>query len=132
MENPLIMCNIKERQSYDREEQMMQGYLIGALFFLLAIAVFVFQNTDQVVVYFLNWTSPKISIAVVVLISACTGALITFFIDGVRQFKIAKRIKELTDQNRKLQKKLQKFETNQSASLDNKKSSKEAAASQEN
>lgn len=126
------MCNIKERQSYDREEQMMQGYLIGALFFLLAIAVFVFQNTDQVVVYFLNWTSPKISIAVVVLISACTGALITFFIDGVRQFKIAKRIKELTDQNRKLQKKLQKFETNQSASLDNKKSSKEAAASQEN
>lgn len=110
----------------------MQGYLIGALFFILAIAVFVFQNTDQVVVYFLNWTSPEISIALVVLISACTGALITFFIDSVRQFKIARRIKELTDQNRKLQKKLHKLEANQATSLENKKSSKEAAASQEN
>ncbi|NLB88988.1 MAG: DUF1049 domain-containing protein [Syntrophomonadaceae bacterium] len=109
----------------------MQGYLIGALFFILAIAVFVYQNTDQVVVYFLTWTSPKISIALVVLISACTGALITFFIDSVRQFKIARKIKELTDQNKKLQKKLQKYEANQSGSLDNKKSSDEAAASKE-
>lgn len=104
----------------------MQAYLIGALFFLASITVFVFQNTDQVIVNFLKWTSPQISLAVVVLISACTGALITFLFDSVRQFKIARRIKELTEQNRKLEKKLIKLETNQN----NTGSSPEAAASQ--
>lgn len=107
----------------------MQGYLIGALFFIIAIAVFVYQNTEQVVVYFLTWTSPKVSIALVVLISVCVGALITFFIDAVRQFKIAKKIKELTDENKKLQKKLQKLEANQPISKENKKITEEAPQS---
>ncbi len=92
----------------------MQAYLIGALFFLLAIAVFVFQNTEQVIVHFITWTSPEVSLAVVVLISACTGALITFLLDSFRQFKIARRIKELSDQNVKLQKKINRLENTQS------------------
>ena len=92
----------------------MQAYLIGALFFLLAIAVFVFQNTELVIVHFINWTSPEVSLAVVVLISACTGALITFLLDSFRQFKIARRIKDLTDQNVKLQKKINRLENTQS------------------
>ncbi len=88
----------------------MQAYLIGALFFLLSIAVFVFQNTNLVTVHFLKWTSPEISLAVVVIISACIGALITFLTDTFRQFKMARRIKELTEQNQKLQKKVTKLE----------------------
>lgn len=105
----------------------MQAYLIGALFFLLAIAVFVFQNTELVIVHFINWTSPEVSLAVVVLISACTGALITFLLDSFRQFKIARRIKDLTDQNVKLQKKISKLEENQRKIDGN----QEAAASKE-
>ncbi|NLJ72045.1 MAG: LapA family protein [Syntrophomonadaceae bacterium] len=92
----------------------MQAYLVGALFFLLAIAIFVFQNTEQVIVHFITWTSPEVSLAVVVLISACTGALITFLLDSFRQFKIARRIKELSDQNVKLQKKINRLENTQS------------------
>lgn len=84
----------------------MQGYLIGALLFILGVAVFVFQNTAEVTVHFLNWTSPKVSLAVVVLIAALSGAVITFLIDSFRQFKIARRIKELTQENRRLQKQI--------------------------
>lgn len=104
----------------------MQAYLLGALFFLLAIAIFVFQNTGQVAVNFLKWTSPEISLAVVVLIAACTGALITFLIDMFRQFKIAMRMNELNEQNRRLQKKISKLEKNIEST-----SSSEAATSQD-
>lgn len=104
----------------------MQAYLLGALFFLLAIAIFVFQNTAQVAVNFLKWTSPEISLAVVVLIAACTGALITFLIDMFRQFKIAMRMNELNEQNRRLQKKISKLEKNIEST-----SSSEAATSQD-
>lgn len=105
----------------------MQAYLVGALFFLLAIAIFVFQNTEQVIVHFITWTSPEVSLAVVVLISACTGALITFLLDSFRQFKIARRIKELSDQNVKLQKKINRLENTQSKNA----SHSDAAASKD-
>jgi len=65
-----------------------------------------FQNTSVVTIHFLNWTSPDISLAVVVLIAACAGALITFLLNSVRYFKLAKKIKELTTVNKKLQKEL--------------------------
>ncbi|MGS0764969.1 LapA family protein [Syntrophomonas curvata] len=81
----------------------MQVYLLGALLFFVALAVFVFQNTAMVTVHFLNWVSPDVSLAVVVLIAACAGALVTFLVDSFRYFKIAKRIKELTGMNKKLQ-----------------------------
>lgn len=82
---------------------IMQVYLLGALLFLVALAVFVFQNTAVVTVHFLNWVSPDVSLAVVALIAACAGALVTFLVDSFRYFKVAKRIKELTSMNKKLQ-----------------------------
>ncbi|HZK43957.1 MAG TPA: LapA family protein [Syntrophomonadaceae bacterium] len=88
----------------------MYGYLIGAVFFLLSIAIFVYQNTSQVIIHFITWTSSEISLALVVLLSVCVGALITFFVNTSRQIKFARRIKELTNQNKKLQKKINKFE----------------------
>lgn len=86
----------------------MQGYLLGAILFLVAVVVFVFQNTVPVSVHFLKWISPEVSLAVVALVAACTGAIITFLVDSFRQFKIAKRIKELGGENHKLQKELVK------------------------
>ncbi len=82
---------------------LMQAYLILALLFFAGIAVFVFQNPTMVIVHFINWTSPKVSLAVVVLIAACAGALIIFMVDSFRYFKIAKKIRELTLANKKLQ-----------------------------
>ena len=75
------------------EEGIVQGYLIGALFSNNFIAIFVYQNTEQVVVYFLYRTSLKVSIVLVVLISVCVLALDNIFLDVVRQFKIAKKLK---------------------------------------
>lgn len=84
----------------------MQVYLLGALLFFAALAVFVCQNTFMVTVHFLNWTSPDVSLAVVALIAACAGALVTFMVDSFRFFKIAKNTKELTSMNKKLQKEI--------------------------
>lgn len=82
---------------------LMQAYLILALVFFAGIAVFVFQNPTMVIVHFLNWTSPKVSLAVVVLVAACAGAMLVFLLDSFRYFKVAKETRELTQANRKLQ-----------------------------
>lgn len=81
----------------------MQIYMVMAFLFILGIGIFVFQNTAMVAVHFLTWVSPEISLALVILAAACGGALITFLLDSVRYFKIAKKIKELGNQNKKLQ-----------------------------
>ena len=84
----------------------MQVYLLGALLFFAALAVFIFQNTSMVTVHFINWTSPDVSLAVVALVAACVGALLTFMVDSIRFFKIGKTTKELTSINKKLQKEI--------------------------
>jgi len=80
--------------------------LILALVFFAGISVFVFQNPTMVIVHFLNWTSPKVSLAVVALVAACAGAILVFLIDSFRYFKVAKETRELTVTNRKLQNEL--------------------------
>lgn len=87
----------------------MPLYLIGALIFTLGIAVFVFQNTAVVSVRYLNWTSPEVSLAIVALIAACAGALVTFLLDSFRYYKLAKHDKELHQLNKKLQKELNRL-----------------------
>lgn len=84
----------------------MQAYLILALVFFAGIAVFVFQNPTMVTVHFLNWTSPKVSLAVVALVAACAGAILVFLVDSFRYFKVAKETRELAQANRKLQNEL--------------------------
>lgn len=80
--------------------------MILALMFFAGIAVFVFQNPTMVTVQFINWTSPKVSIAVVALLAACAGAMLVFLVDSFRYFKVAKETRELSQANRKLQNEL--------------------------
>ncbi|MGI5880693.1 MAG: LapA family protein [Syntrophomonadaceae bacterium] len=89
----------------------MPLYLIGALIFTIGIAVFVFQNTAVVSIRYLNWASPEVSLAIVVLIAACAGALITFLLDSFRYYKLARQEKELHQLNKKLQKELNRLKT---------------------
>jgi uncharacterized integral membrane protein len=84
----------------------MPVYMFFAIVFLIAIVLLVFQNTMLVTVHFLNWVSPEISLALVILVTVGAGALLTFLLDSIRYFKIAKRIKELTDTNNELQQEL--------------------------
>lgn len=82
----------------------MPAYLLGALLFMAAIVVFVLQNDTPVAVQFLNWQSSKISLALVALIAAVGGALITFLVDSFRALKTGKKIRELMNLNKKLEK----------------------------
>lgn len=92
----------------------MRGYVLGALFFAVGIAIFVFQNDSQVAIKFITWTSPKISIALVVLAAACAGALVTFFLDSIRYFKAVRKFREVLADNKKLNKQLQQLQGNKS------------------
>lgn len=65
----------------------MQFYLIGALIFLTTMLIFVFQNQQLVKIKFITWVSPEISLALVVLMAACFGALITFLVERFRSIK---------------------------------------------
>ena len=85
----------------------MNAYLLGALFSLIAIVVFVLQNDTLVAVRFINWTSTPISLALVVLISAAAGALITFLLDSYRAFKTGQKLRNALNQNRKYEKEIQ-------------------------
>jgi len=91
----------------------MQAYLLLALLFLLSIIVFVFQNPSLVTVHFLTWTSPEVSLAVVVLIAVLFGALITFLLSSVRYFKVSQKTKDLTAANQKLQKEINRLKDKQ-------------------
>lgn len=87
----------------------MQGYLVVALLFAVGLAVFVLQNPMPVTVHFINWESPKISLALVSLLAALLGALVTFMIDSFRYFKTMRKLKEVMSKNRKLEAKLNKL-----------------------
>ncbi len=87
----------------------MRAYLFIALIIATLIALFVFQNTAMVEIHFLNWASPEISLALVILLALSSGALLTFLLDSVRYFQIASRIRELTVENKKMQTELERL-----------------------
>ncbi len=72
----------------------MQSYLIGALIFVIAMVVFIFQNQQPVTVTFITWVSPEVSLALVVLLAACAGAVITFLMQSFRQLRKLQQMRE--------------------------------------
>ena len=87
----------------------MPAYLLGALVFMAAIVVFVMQNNTPVAVHFISWHSAEISLALVALIAAVGGALVTFLIDSFRAFKTGRKLRELMSHNRKLEKEIMAY-----------------------
>ena len=79
----------------------MKAYLLSALAFIAVIVIFITQNDTQVSVQFINWKTSEISLAVVVLISVCAGALITFLLDSYRAFKTGQKMRKLIKSNQK-------------------------------
>lgn len=94
----------------------MSYYLFGALFFIIAMVIFVIQNDTSVTVQFLYWQSAEISLAVVVILSACAGALITFLIDSYRAFKTGQKMRKLVKANQQYEQELQVFKNMPSSS----------------
>jgi uncharacterized integral membrane protein len=86
----------------------MRSYLVGALVFMAAMLVFVFQNQQPVTVTFITWVSPEVSLALVVLLAACAGALITFLIDSFRHLKALQQLREQKLKGRRRRQELDK------------------------
>lgn len=74
----------------------MQLFLFFGLLFAFLVAVFAVQNVDPVAIEFLFWRVKEISLSLVVLGSVFTGALIALVLGMARQFRMGRRIKELT------------------------------------
>ncbi|MGE5421955.1 MAG: LapA family protein [Ignavibacteriales bacterium] len=80
----------------------MQAYLFTALAFVAVLTIFVFQNMKSVTVIFLTWESPDIPLALVVILAACAGALVTFLFDSFRHLKTLKTLKDEKVKGKKL------------------------------
>jgi len=100
----------------------VQAYLLVALLFLLAIIIFVFQNTSLVIVHFLSWTSSEVSLAVVILIAAFAGAIVTFLLNTIRYFKVGKKLRELAAVNQGLQNEIDKLKAQRAKEFSQEKS----------
>jgi len=97
------------------------AYLIGALVFMVGIVIFVMQNNTPVTIHFISWHTAEISLALVALIAALGGAIITFFIDSFRAFKTGRKLNELTSYNKKLEREISTLKAKNASSTENKK-----------
>lgn len=93
----------------------MNAYLLGALAFIIAMVVLILQNGTPVSVQFLGWKSSQISLALVVIVSACIGAIITFLLDSFRAFKNGQKLRKLTKANQKYEQEIQELRVQLSA-----------------
>lgn len=73
----------------------MQVYLVLALIFSIAIAVFAVQNATRVDITLLFWQIKNMSLVLVIFGSALIGALAAALFGAVKQFKSAKNLKSL-------------------------------------
>lgn len=84
----------------------MNFFLFFAVLFLVAIIMFIFQNPTSVIVSFLFWQTAEMSVALLILLSACAGAIVCFLFDSYRAFQMNRRIRQLQTENRKMMKEI--------------------------
>ncbi|HHV62280.1 MAG TPA: LapA family protein [Firmicutes bacterium] len=80
----------------------MQAYLIIALVFAIAVAIFAVQNSGAVTVRFLNWQSDT-SLIFVILGSAVAGALAVGLVGFMKQISLSIKLRNTSIRLHKLQ-----------------------------
>ncbi|NPV52822.1 MAG: LapA family protein [Firmicutes bacterium] len=80
----------------------MQAYLIVALVFAIAVAVFAVQNSGMVTIRFLNWQSDA-SLIFIILGSAVAGALAVGLVGLMKQLSLSIKLRNTTNRLHKLQ-----------------------------
>ncbi len=68
--------------------------LVLMLLFWLAVAIFAVQNTTQVPLHFLWWHAPTFSLAILVIVSAAAGVILTFFMSFPMHSRRRKQLKQ--------------------------------------
>lgn len=76
----------------------MQLFMIIAVLFSLAVAVFALQNSELVTIRFLLWELPSVPQVVVILLSSLAGMAAAFFFGFSRHYRLVKHNNELTKQ----------------------------------
>lgn len=104
----------------------MQFYLVLALLFALAVAVFSINNPTPVPIRFLFWTY-QAPLVIVILGSAVFGAIIVFLLGISKQYGLVRKVRLLENQNKNLSKHLEKKEAAEKETIKNEAAAKEAA-----
>jgi len=82
-----------------------------SLLFALMVALFAVQNNTAVDIAFLGWKYSGISLVLVIIGSATSGAVIVFLIGLFRQIKLTVELRHLKAANERLTKMLEDFKS---------------------
>lgn len=96
----------------------MNAYLLAALVFIITMLVFIFQNDTLVSVQFLAWKTTDISLAIVVIVAVCVGALIAFLLNTYRAFKTGQKMRKLIKENQRYEQEIKLLKGKQSGIAD--------------
>ena len=81
---------------------MVVGNLIAALV-AAVVVVFAFQNGTPVLIRFLTWTVPSVSVAGLTLIALASGVVATGVPLGIQRWRLRARVRRLEAQVRQLE-----------------------------
>ncbi len=84
----------------------MQWYIALGSAFILLIAVFAYQNPQEVTLRFINWEMPPISLVLLIFFSTAMGALITLLFSLAKQLTQGLKIRELQNRVKHMEKQL--------------------------
>lgn len=84
----------------------MQWYIVLGSLFILTIAVFAYQNPQQVSLRFIAWQMPTISLVLLIFTTTALGALTTLLFSLAKQLTQGMRIRELQNRVKNLEKQL--------------------------
>lgn len=87
----------------------MQIFMIIAVLFSLAVAIFALQNSEIVTIRFLIWELPSVPQVLVILWAALAGMATAFFFGLSRHYRLTKQSKELKKQVYNLEQELIKI-----------------------
>ncbi len=84
----------------------MQWYIVLGSLFILVIAIFAYQNPQEVSLRFIAWQMPTISLVLLIFTTTALGALTTLLFSLAKQLTQGMRIRELQNRVKNLEKQL--------------------------
>ncbi|GBF32990.1 hypothetical protein DCCM_2087 [Desulfocucumis palustris] len=84
----------------------MQWYVALGSGFLLLIAIFAYQNPQEVTLRFITWEMPPIPLVLLIFFSTAMGALITLLFSLAKQLTQGMKIRELQNKLKHLEKQI--------------------------
>jgi uncharacterized integral membrane protein len=87
-------------------DNKMQWYIVLGSLFIMVIAIFAYQNPQEVSLRFIVWQMPAISLVLLIFTTTALGALTTLLFSLAKQLTQSMRIRELQRNVKQLEKQL--------------------------